>query len=133
MSIIASVLLAGANAPATSPAPARSPVRSAEAVMEAYRAKASIGPDPCRSPDPDEIVVCARDRNEFATPLYDTDIDDDSKFGGNRAGQMQAIRDATSSCKSQGHGCEGSKGSINVFAVAEFVVGGIRALLGKDD
>ena len=77
------------------------------------------------------VPPCARDRNEFATPLYDTDLDDDSKYGGNRVRQMQAVKDATSSCKSQGLGCTAT---IDLIGIAStLVIGGINALLGKDD
>lgn len=122
MSIIAAALLASAATAA--------PPRTVESILEAHRAKTSIGPDPCRSSDENEIVVCARRQDEFATGIDDTGFDDASAHGGNHVGQMQVIKDATSSCKSQGHGC---RGSINVFAVGKFVVGGVRALLGKDD
>ena len=120
MSIIAGLLLAGLNAPAA-------PL-TAEAVLEAYRAKVSIGPDPCRSVDPEEIVVCARKREEIAKSIYDKA--DGPRYGGERVDQMQAIADATRPCGTQGIIC---KGGMDVGAIGRFVVGGIRALLGRDD
>ncbi len=121
MSMIAAVLFAGL---AADPTP-----RTAEAVLEAHRARTTIGPDPCRSREPGEIVVCARDRAEFSTSLYDKDPDQ-PRYGGERVDQMQAIKDITSPCGTQGIVC---KGGINVLEVGRFVIGGIRALLGKDD
>lgn len=123
MSMIAMVLLAGAATAA--------PPRTVESILEAHRAKTSIGPDPCRSSDGNEIVVCARRQDEFATGIDDTQYDAASQYGGNRVGQMQQIKDATSPCKTQGLAC--TAGGLDVFAVGKFVVGGIKALLGKDD
>lgn len=124
MSMIVAVLLSASGAPAAAPA------RTAEAVLEAYRAKTSI--PRCGSSSEDEIVVCARLSDEFATPL--SDPNDDASEHGKSVGRMQDIKDAGSRCKMQGLGCtSGTNGGLNVFAVGKFVVEGIRALLGKDD
>lgn len=97
MSIIAA-MLAVAAAPGV-------PV-TAEQVAKAAHAATSIGPDPCRNPTGDEIVVCARRESPYALPLYDPDEGRiESKASGRRASQMAAIKESETDCAKQGAFC----------------------------
>lgn len=124
MSIIAATMLMLA----ADPAPART--LTAEQVLAASQAKTSIGPDPCRKlADEEEIVVCGRRESPYSLPLYDpTDDDDASKSGGNRVGQMAAIRESESLCAKGSQFCRPPP-LFNVFAVGGVLVKGIKKLI----
>ena len=96
------------------------------------RAVTSIGPDPCRRPTGDEIVVCGRRESPYALPLYDpTDDDDASVAGGNRVGQMTAIKASESACAKQGNQCLPPP-LFNLFSVLPVVVKGVKALIDDE-
>lgn len=126
MSRIAAALAAGLLAV---PALAAAVPMTAEQALKASRAATSIGPDPCRAPVGDEIVICGRKESPYALPLYDPMEDDDaSKAGGNRAGQMKAVGEANSACAQQGAFCQ-PPAAVNLFQVVPVLVRGIRKLI----
>ena len=52
--------------------------------MARHRAATSIGPDPCRTPNVDEIVVCGRRESPYALPLHEPTVRDGSISGRER-------------------------------------------------
>lgn len=136
MSIIAGVVLGLATVPAVAVQPARPPAApaavppamTAEQVMAAHRAATSIGPAGCATQAGDEIVVCGRRTDPYALPLYDpTDDDDASRYGGNRVGQMAAIKEAESACAKQGAFCL-PPAAMNILRIVSVVANAVGSL-----
>lgn len=130
MSIIAGFVLGLATVPPppASPPPV-APVRTAEQVMAAHRAATAIGPAGCATQAGDEIVVCGRRTDPYALPLYDpTDDDDASRYGGNRVGQMAAIRRSESACAKQGAFCM-PPAAVNILRVVPVFLNAVRPLI----
>lgn len=96
MSMIAGVLvLAAAPGAAVTP----------EQAMAAHRAATSIGPDRCRRPIGDEIVVCGRRESPYALPLYEPVVGDDGLSGREREDAVLTLQDTAASCHARGEAC----------------------------
>lgn len=121
--IAAAVLMLAAVPAAAASAP---PPKTAGQVLAAHRAATSIGPDPCRTSTDDEIVVCGKLASPYSAKLSETMAGDSSRYGGNRAGQMQEMQAAWAPCRLRGEPCQ--SGGINVLAIAGVLIKGVKAL-----
>lgn len=96
MSIIATLLVL---------APAAGAAMTAEQAMARARAATSIGPDPCRTPVGDEIVVCGRRESPYALPLYEPVVSDDGVTGRERENMTDTMMNVIGSCNGGGEVC----------------------------
>lgn len=78
---------------------------SAAQALAAHRALTGIGPDPCRTPSQDEIVVCGRRESPYALPLYDPVVGDESVSGRERERAVETMQGGTASCPLRGEPC----------------------------
>ena len=79
---------------------------TAEQALVAHRAATSIGPDPCRNPAGDEIVVCGRRESPYALPLYEPPASGDGLMSGvDRELAVGIARDAAAPCRARGEAC----------------------------
>lgn len=100
MSRFAAVLVAAAIV-----APAAAAAQTAEQVLARHRAATSIGPDPCRNPAGEEIVVCGRRESPYALPLYDPAGRVEALSGRAREAAVATAQDASAPCHSRGEAC----------------------------
>lgn len=127
MSRIAALLLLAAGAAAAEAEPL-----TAQQVLARHKAKTSIGPDPCRNPSGDEIVVCGRRESPYALPLYDPDAGHpESQAGGSRTRLEGELAKASTPCAAGAFDCR-PPAAVNFFTVLPVVVKGIKALIDDD-
>lgn len=80
------------------------PPFTAGQALAASRAATSIGPDPCRNPNGDEIVVCGIVTNPYEVPLYAADAA--SQDGrGTAAGNLVDAGRTFAPCRARGEPC----------------------------
>lgn len=134
MSRIAAIVLLAMLAMHAMPARAAPPVMTAREVAYAAAKATSIGPDPCRNPDGDEIVVCGSRETPYALPGYDPPgrYSDDSVAGGSRMRMTKDIRQAGGACATGNAFCMPAP-AVNMFQVLPVLVKGIKRLIEGDD
>jgi hypothetical protein len=102
------VALAGANlvsALALGGTGFAAPLATAEQVLKASRAATSIGPDPCRNPGGEEIVVCGRRESPYALPLYNPAGRPEALSGRAREAAVATAQDTSAGCHLRGETC----------------------------